>query len=180
MRSAPGPPSSAGRSAPCRSFRSTCIWPGTQTRAGTAGETRIRCRNRPDPALTSQDRRQRTADALLQVIERPLRTVRMDLQGAQRARRCLRPAMPHSSRRARKCAVPRRCRSCGATPERHDRGRPPRMNSPTDPSTTGSRPVARANSAASVLPSPHGDISSSVAARYSVWYSAPRLHRINE
>ena len=57
----------------------------------------------------------------------------------------------------------------GGALDGHDRGHPPRMNSPTGPSTTGSRPVARANSAASLAPSPHGEIPSSVAARYRVW-----------
>ena len=58
------------------------------------------------------------------------------------------------------------------------RGGPPRMKSPTVPSTTGSSPVMRANSAASQLPMPQGESPSSVAARYRVWYSAPALRRM--
>ena len=58
------------------------------------------------------------------------------------------------------------------------RGGPPRMKSPTVPSTTGSSPVMRANSAASPHPRPQGESPSSVAARYRVWYSAPVLRRM--
>ena len=59
-----------------------------------------------------------------------------------------------------------------------ERGGPPRMKSPTVPSTTGSSPVARANVAESAAPMPHGESPSSVAARYRVWYSAPALRRM--